>query len=332
MLASWAGADKPGASLNGGVLKGLVLMRISGAAATQPSPPLRTLAHRYIAHESAHFWLGQLVDYDKVADNWIVEGGADLLAIRALGATEPGYDTRAALQKSLTDCIAASTRGGLASATQRQDFQVKYDCGAILSLVAEKAAGGDFPAFVRRLLAANAADRAVSTEEWLALLESYPAGRNLTAHYPAAAQRRAADPARLDRFADRRLHPLPAAARPDAGAPVTNPSFTLTLTAEPAHIDELGHVNNAVWVQWIQTVATSHWYATAPEEYRDAFVWVVIRHEIDYLRPALVGDVVTGRTWVDEAPRGARFDRFMEFTNDDGEGAGQGAHHLGDAR
>jgi acyl-CoA thioester hydrolase len=99
---------------------------------------------------------------------------------------------------------------------------------------------------------------------------------------------------------------------------VTNPSFTLSLTAEPEHIDELGHVNNAVWVQWIQTVATTHWYAAAPEQYRDAFVWVVIRHEIDYLRPALVGDVVTGRTWVDDAPRGARFDRFMEFTNADG--------------
>ncbi|WP_338501565.1 hypothetical protein V6R86_01895 [Sphingomonas kaistensis] len=181
VLASWAGADRPGASLNGGVLKGLVLMRISGSAATRPSPPLRTLAHRYIAHESAHFWLGQMVNYDKAADNWIVEGGADLLAIRALGATDPGYDARAALNKSLTDCIAASRKGGLASAVQRQDFQVKYDCGAILSLVAEQVASGDFHAFVRRLLAANAADRAVSTAEWLALLESYPAGRNLTA-------------------------------------------------------------------------------------------------------------------------------------------------------
>lgn len=182
VLASWAGADKPGASLNGGVLKGLVLMRISGAAATRPSPPLRTLAHRYIAHESAHFWLGQLVDYEKVADNWIVEGGADLLAIRALADSDPAYDSRAALQKSLTDCIAASRKGGLASAAQRQDFQIKYDCGAVLSLVAEKVAGGDFAGFVRRILAANAADRAVSAEEWLALLESYPAGRDLPRH------------------------------------------------------------------------------------------------------------------------------------------------------
>lgn len=99
---------------------------------------------------------------------------------------------------------------------------------------------------------------------------------------------------------------------------MTTPSYSLTLTALPEHIDELGHVNNAVWVQWIQTVATSHWYATASDQYRDAFVWVVIRHEIDYLRPALVGDVVTGRTWVGDAPKGARFDRFMEFTGADG--------------
>ena len=94
--------------------------------------------------------------------------------------------------------------------------------------------------------------------------------------------------------------------------------FELRITARDADIDELGHVNNAVWVQWIQTVATSHWYDTAPDQYRDAFVWVVIRHEIDYLRPALVGDVVTGRTWVGDAPKGARFDRFMEFTGGDG--------------
>jgi acyl-CoA thioester hydrolase len=96
------------------------------------------------------------------------------------------------------------------------------------------------------------------------------------------------------------------------------PVFTLSLTARPEHIDELGHVNNAVWVQWIQEVATAHWYHAAPPAYRDAFIWVVVRHEIDYLRPAHEGDEVTARTWVAEAPRGARFDRFMEFVGSDG--------------
>jgi acyl-CoA thioester hydrolase len=95
-------------------------------------------------------------------------------------------------------------------------------------------------------------------------------------------------------------------------------AFSLHFTALAEHIDELGHVNNAVWVQWIQQVATTHWYALAAAEYRDAYVWVVIRHEIDYLRPALEGDQVTARTWVGEAPKGARFDRFVEFTGADG--------------
>lgn len=94
--------------------------------------------------------------------------------------------------------------------------------------------------------------------------------------------------------------------------------FELSITAQPGDIDELGHVNNAAWVRWIQDVATAHWYAVAPPEYADAYVWVVTRHEIDYLRAALPGETVTGRTWVADPPRGARFDRLMEFIGGDG--------------
>ena len=96
------------------------------------------------------------------------------------------------------------------------------------------------------------------------------------------------------------------------------PVFELEFTALPEHIDELGHVNNAVWVQWIQEVAVAHWRSVAAPQHDSAYFWVVVRHEIDYLRPARAGDVVTGRTWVGEAPRGARFDRFVEFTGPDG--------------
>ena len=99
---------------------------------------------------------------------------------------------------------------------------------------------------------------------------------------------------------------------------MNRPTFELTLTAAPGHIDELGHVNNAVWVQWIQHVAVAHWEAVAPRAHKDAYYWVVVRHEIDYLRPAHEGDAITARTWVADAPRGARFDRFVEFTGPDG--------------
>ena len=99
---------------------------------------------------------------------------------------------------------------------------------------------------------------------------------------------------------------------------MTKPVFEMTFTAAPEHIDELGHVNNAVWVQWIQQVAVAHWEAVADPAHKNAYYWVVVRHEVDYLRPAHEGDVVTARTWVADAPQGARFDRFIEFAGSDG--------------
>ncbi|MEI6484884.1 MAG: acyl-CoA thioesterase [Sphingomonadales bacterium] len=94
--------------------------------------------------------------------------------------------------------------------------------------------------------------------------------------------------------------------------------FAISVTAAPADIDELGHVNNAVYLKWIQDVATAHWSAVAAPEHRDAFVWVVTRHEIDYLRQTLEGETLTLITWVGE-PKGARFDRYVEITGPAGD-------------
>lgn len=94
--------------------------------------------------------------------------------------------------------------------------------------------------------------------------------------------------------------------------------FTLAITAGEDDIDELGHVNNAVWVRWIQDVATAHWQAAARPEDVDTYIWVVLRHEIDYLGNVRAGETVTARTWVPDPPRGARFDRHIEFTGPDG--------------
>jgi acyl-CoA thioester hydrolase len=99
---------------------------------------------------------------------------------------------------------------------------------------------------------------------------------------------------------------------------LSHAAFELTFTAGPEHIDELRHVNNAVWVQWIQQVAVAHWDAVADAAHKDAFYWVVVRHEIDYLRAAVEGDRVIARTWIGDVPRGARSTRFVEFTGADG--------------
>jgi len=98
---------------------------------------------------------------------------------------------------------------------------------------------------------------------------------------------------------------------------------TKTFTAGPEHIDVLGHVNNAVWVQWMEAVATSHWEALASPEQQAAFVWVVTRHEIDYRGNIALGESVTAETFVPDAPRGARFDRRVDFRPEAGKSAGK---------
>jgi len=89
--------------------------------------------------------------------------------------------------------------------------------------------------------------------------------------------------------------------------------FTQAFTALPEHIDELGHVNNAVWLQWAQEIATAHWRAVAAPEHQAAYVWVVTRHEIDYRGNVGLGESVTAETFIPDPPKGARFDRCVGF-------------------
>ena len=179
ILAAWEGAERKGASMNGGTLKGLILMRFEGQRALTPHPKVSEMARWFMAHEAAHFWLGQAVGYEHPRDGWITEGGADLLAYRTVAAMDPAFDVGAALQESVDSCIAWSAEGGVAGAAERGEHDAYYKCGTVLGLVAEKASGGDFGGFVRRLIEANRDDRAVSRAEWLAALESRVPGKGL---------------------------------------------------------------------------------------------------------------------------------------------------------
>ncbi|MFO7610694.1 MAG: acyl-CoA thioesterase [Candidatus Krumholzibacteriia bacterium] len=87
----------------------------------------------------------------------------------------------------------------------------------------------------------------------------------------------------------------------------------LQLTVQPEDIDVLGHVNNVVYLRWVQDAAVAHWEAAAPADARRELFWVVARHEIDYRRPAFVGQEIVVRTWVGHAD-GRAFDRHTEIT------------------
>jgi acyl-CoA thioester hydrolase len=77
-------------------------------------------------------------------------------------------------------------------------------------------------------------------------------------------------------------------------------------------IDQLGHVNNVVYLKWVQDAAVAHWRAAATREQQAALAWVVIRHEIDYASAARPGDDIVAETWVGVASR-RTFERHTEI-------------------
>src|SRR5215208_1151924 len=94
--------------------------------------------------------------------------------------------------------------------------------------------------------------------------------------------------------------------------------FEITVSVMPGDIDGQNHVNNAVYLRWVQEVATAHWQAIASSEAQEGIGWVVLRHEIDYRTPACLGDEVVLRSRVGKATR-LTFERFTEIRRSDGQ-------------
>jgi len=88
--------------------------------------------------------------------------------------------------------------------------------------------------------------------------------------------------------------------------------FELPIAVLSADIDQMDHVNNVVYLRWVQDVATAHWNSAATQVQQEAVAWVVVRHEIDYKYPARLGDRLIARTWVGGA-RKHLFERHTEI-------------------
>lgn len=91
-----------------------------------------------------------------------------------------------------------------------------------------------------------------------------------------------------------------------------NQVFRHPIKVTQSDIDAMGHVNNVVYVRWVQEVAAGHWDAIATPWLKQNFKWVVLRHEIDYKSPAYLGDEIVGTTWVSSAS-GVRSDRHVQL-------------------
>ncbi len=170
IMLSWVGPTSGVTSMGGSVMPGLIVMRFEGTGVVEPSARVLSMARWFIGHESAHFWLGQVVRYERERDAWITEGGADLMAIRALQSIDPAYDAQAALQKEVDDCIRLAD-APVTEAAGRGEHRALYACGAVFALAAEgaqrRATGGDWFDFLRALIDASREDGVLTRDEWL---------------------------------------------------------------------------------------------------------------------------------------------------------------------
>ena len=88
--------------------------------------------------------------------------------------------------------------------------------------------------------------------------------------------------------------------------------FSISFYVAENEIDELNHVNNVNYLEWVQMIAQKHWEHLSNKALNSKYVWVVLRHELDYLFPAMLNDKITIYTWVGQS-YGVKSERFVEI-------------------
>ncbi len=94
--------------------------------------------------------------------------------------------------------------------------------------------------------------------------------------------------------------------------PENTVSYSYTLKVEQHHIDVLNHVNNVVYLQWVNDASEKHWAILSNNEINAKYFWVCLRHEIDYIGQAFRDDELTIQTWVGES-KGVRSIRYVNI-------------------
>ncbi len=198
IMATWYGPTAGTTNYGGSVLPGLIVMTFEGKELLASSDAVLAENRWFIGHESAHFWLGQTVRAERARESWMTEGGADLMAVRAMKALDPGFDERSVLQAEVDDCARLAVRPVI-EAGQRGEHRAWYSCGAVFALAAEaaqkKATGGDWFDFLKPLIDAGRADGVLTREAWLSRLTEVSGDPTLRTDIETLLTAGAADPA-----------------------------------------------------------------------------------------------------------------------------------------
>ena len=81
--------------------------------------------------------------------------------------------------------------------------------------------------------------------------------------------------------------------------------FRYAVAIDPSDIDHMGHVNNSVYLKWVQDAVVDYWRSIAPPEAVAKHLWVALKHEITYRKPTFLQDAVVAEV-IAEKVEGAR--------------------------
>ncbi|GAA3560059.1 acyl-CoA thioesterase [Snuella lapsa] len=91
--------------------------------------------------------------------------------------------------------------------------------------------------------------------------------------------------------------------------------YEATLTVNKTDIDDLDHVNNVCYVQWVEDIAKKHWLQNAPKQIQDTYFWVMLSHCIEYKGEAFLNDMIRLKTYISKS-EGLTSIRIVEFFNE----------------
>jgi len=98
--------------------------------------------------------------------------------------------------------------------------------------------------------------------------------------------------------------------------PANKVSYHYSFRVEKEHLDALEHVNNIVYLSWVQQAAENHWNRLASAQIKSNYIWMALRHEIDYLGQAFLNDELSIYTWIDRSS-GAKSIRIVKIYKGD---------------
>ncbi|WP_420602010.1 acyl-CoA thioesterase [Flagellimonas sp.] len=91
-------------------------------------------------------------------------------------------------------------------------------------------------------------------------------------------------------------------------------TYSQTFPVKQDDLDELNHVNNIRYVEWIQEISKKHWIAATTPAVRDKMIWVVKNHNITYSKSAILGDTIEVSTYI-KGTKGPLSIRVVEIKN-----------------